>query len=60
MPDPDQLLTEDEEDLLDWATVAGLYAVDDIRILAAAIERGDADLQVDPSAWEKTLTAAER
>lgn len=69
MPHPDQpltnddeeepLLDEDEEDLLDWASMAELYAVGYIRILADAIERGDADLQVDPVAWENTLTAAE-
>ncbi|WP_437809615.1 hypothetical protein [Sorangium sp. So ce1078] len=59
MPNPDQPLTEDQEDLLDWATTAVLFAVGYIRILADAIERGDADLQVDPSAWENTLTAVE-
>lgn len=70
MPDPGQpltnddeedeiLLSEEDEDLLDWASWATLYAVGYIRILADAIERGDADLQVDPVAWENTLTAAE-
>ncbi|KYG02315.1 hypothetical protein BE21_55060 [Sorangium cellulosum] len=70
MPHPDQpltnddeededLLSEEDEDLLDWAGTAELYAVGYIRILADAIERGDADLQVDPGAWENTLTAAE-
>ncbi|WP_438034372.1 hypothetical protein [Sorangium sp. So ce204] len=69
MPDPDQpltnddedddLLSEEDEDLLDWASWATLYAVGYIRILADAFERGDADLQVDPSAWENTLIAAE-
>jgi hypothetical protein len=53
------LLNEEDEDLLEWAGTAELYAVGYIRILADAIERGDADLQVDPSAWENTLTAAE-
>ncbi|WP_437477712.1 hypothetical protein WME75_28830 [Sorangium sp. So ce1014] len=59
MSDPDQFLTEDEEDLLDWATTAVLFAGGYIRILADTIERGDADLQVDPVAWENTLTAVE-
>ena len=70
MPHPDQpltnddeeeedLLSEEDEDLLDWASWAELFAVGYIRILADAIERGDADLQVDPVAWENTLTAAE-
>ncbi|WP_437608568.1 hypothetical protein WMF20_47750 [Sorangium sp. So ce834] len=70
MPHPDQpltndddeeedLLNEEDEDLLEWAATAELYAVGYIRILADAIERGDADLQVDPGAWENTLTAAE-
>ncbi|WP_437640382.1 hypothetical protein [Sorangium sp. So ce854] len=59
MPHPDRILTEDAEDLLDWATMAELYAVGYIRILADAIERGDADLQVDPVAWENTLIAVE-
>ncbi|WP_437931753.1 hypothetical protein WMF37_21685 [Sorangium sp. So ce291] len=70
MPHPDQpltnddaeeedLLDEEEEDLLDWASMATLYAVGYMRILADAIERGDADLQVDPVAWENTLTAVE-
>ncbi|WP_434044784.1 MULTISPECIES: hypothetical protein [Sorangium] len=57
--DPDQLIPEEEEDLLDWATWATLYAVGYIRILAEAIERGDADIQVDPVAWENTLIAVE-
>ncbi|KYF79552.1 hypothetical protein BE20_17575 [Sorangium cellulosum] len=55
----EDLLDEEEEDLLDWATMTVLYAVGYIRILADAIERGDADLQVDPMAWENTLTAVE-
>jgi hypothetical protein len=59
MSDPDQLIPEEEEDLLDWATWATLYAVGYIRILADAIEHGDADLQVDPVAWENTLSAVE-
>ncbi|WP_437644188.1 hypothetical protein [Sorangium sp. So ce362] len=59
MPHPDQPLTEDQEDLLDWATTAVLFAGGYIRILADAIERGDADLQVDPVAWENTLIAVE-
>ncbi|WP_437585761.1 hypothetical protein [Sorangium sp. So ce1000] len=59
MSDPDQLIPEEEEDLLDWATMTVVYAVGYIRILAEAIERGDADLQVDPMAWENTLTAVE-
>ncbi|WP_437278898.1 hypothetical protein WME90_48130 [Sorangium sp. So ce375] len=70
MPHPDQpltnddeeeedLLSEEDEDLLDWATMTVVYAAGYIRILADAIERGDADLQVDPVAWENTLTAAE-
>jgi hypothetical protein len=70
MPHPDQpltnddeededLLSEEDEDLLDWASWATVYAVGYIRILADAIERGDADLQVHPVAWENTLTAAE-
>ncbi|WP_437650439.1 hypothetical protein [Sorangium sp. So ce362] len=59
MPHPDQILTEDLEDLLDWATMTKLYAVGYIRIVADAIERGDADLQVDPVAWENTLLAVE-
>ncbi|WP_437570144.1 hypothetical protein [Sorangium sp. So ce542] len=70
MPHPDQpltndddededLLNEEDEDLLEWAATAELYAVGYIRILADAIERGDADLQVHPGAWENTLTAAE-
>ncbi|WP_437689502.1 hypothetical protein [Sorangium sp. So ce176] len=59
MSDPDQLIPEEEEDLLDWATWAELFAVGYIRILADAIERGDADLQVDPVAWENTLSAVE-
>ncbi|WP_437484948.1 hypothetical protein WME75_46270 [Sorangium sp. So ce1014] len=69
MPHPDQpltndddeepLLSEEDEDLLDWATMTTVYAAGYIRILADAIERGDAELQVDPVAWENTLTAAE-
>ncbi|WP_437590005.1 hypothetical protein [Sorangium sp. So ce1000] len=59
MSDPDQLIPEEEEDLLEWASMAKLYAVGYIRILADAIERGDADLQVDPVAWENTLVAIE-
>ncbi|WP_437660850.1 hypothetical protein [Sorangium sp. So ce1182] len=59
MSDPDQLIPEEEEDLLYWASMATLYAVGYIRILADAIERGDADLQVDPVAWENTLIAVE-
>ncbi|WP_437635030.1 hypothetical protein [Sorangium sp. So ce854] len=58
MSDPDQLIPEEVEDLLEWASMAELYAVGYIRILADAIERGDADLQVDPSAWENTMAAA--
>ncbi|WP_437942301.1 hypothetical protein [Sorangium sp. So ce341] len=69
MPHPDQPLTNDEEEedlldeegenLLDWATTTVVYAVGYIRILADAIESGDADLQVDPVAWENTLNAVE-
>ncbi|WP_437713335.1 hypothetical protein WMF45_46545 [Sorangium sp. So ce448] len=69
MPHPDQpltndddeepLLDEDEEDLLDWASMATFYAAGYICILADAIEHGDAELQVDPVAWENTLSAAE-
>jgi hypothetical protein len=59
MPDPDQLIPEELEDLLDWASMVKLYAVGYIRILADAIERGDADLQVDPVAWDNTLIAIE-
>ncbi|MGK3960823.1 hypothetical protein WMF38_48210 [Sorangium sp. So ce118] len=53
------VLNEEDEDLLEWASTAELYAVGDIRILADAIERDDTDLQVDPVAWENTLTAVE-
>ncbi|WP_437897098.1 hypothetical protein [Sorangium sp. So ce124] len=59
MPDPDQLIPEEEEDLLEWASMAVFYAVGYIRILAEAIERGDADFQVDPAAWDNTLIAVE-
>ncbi|MGK3963469.1 hypothetical protein WMF38_04685 [Sorangium sp. So ce118] len=69
MPHPDQpltndeeeeaLLDEEEEDLLDRASMATLYAVGYIGILADAIERGDADLQMDSVAWENTLIAVE-
>ncbi|WP_437969163.1 hypothetical protein WMF04_07670 [Sorangium sp. So ce260] len=71
MPHPDQPLTNDddneeeallddeEEALLHWATMTVIYAAGYIRILADAIERGDADLQVDPVAWENTMTAVE-
>ncbi|WP_437522117.1 hypothetical protein WME79_30695 [Sorangium sp. So ce726] len=59
MSDPDPLIPEELEDLLDWATMAMLYAVGYIRILGDAIVRGDADLQVDPVAWENSLIAIE-
>ncbi|WP_438008546.1 hypothetical protein WME89_07480 [Sorangium sp. So ce321] len=46
-------------DQLDWAADAEVYAVGYIRILADAIARGDAEFQVDPSAWENTMAAVE-
>ncbi|WP_437725764.1 hypothetical protein [Sorangium sp. So ce861] len=50
---------QDLEDQLDWAANAEACAVSYIRNLAAALERGDAELGVDPSAWENTMAAVQ-
>ncbi|WP_437809612.1 hypothetical protein [Sorangium sp. So ce1078] len=50
---------EHMEDQLDWAANAEVYAVGYVRILADALDRGDAELGVDPSAWENTMTAVQ-
>lgn len=55
--------TEAEEDLeeeLAWAVDAQVFAMGYIYLLACALKRGDADLGVDPSAWENTMGAVER
>lgn len=50
---------EDWEDEFDWLVHAELFAVGYIHILTGALERGDAELGVDPSAWENTMAAVE-
>ncbi|WP_437757311.1 hypothetical protein [Sorangium sp. So ce1389] len=50
---------QDLEDQLDWAANAEACAVGYIRTLAGAIERGDAEPGVDPSAWEDTMAAVQ-
>ncbi|WP_437574051.1 hypothetical protein [Sorangium sp. So ce887] len=55
----DRAEQEHMEDQLDWASSAEVYAVGYIRMLADALERGDAELGVDPSAWENTMAAVQ-
>ncbi|WP_437761396.1 hypothetical protein WMF27_04970 [Sorangium sp. So ce281] len=58
----DEERTDAEEDLeeeLAWAVYAQVYAVGYTYLLACALKRGDADLGVEPCAWENTMGAAE-
>jgi hypothetical protein len=50
---------EDLEEELGWAVHAEFFGVGYIYILACAIERGDADVGIHPSAWENTMSAVE-
>ncbi|WP_437945513.1 hypothetical protein WME98_31990 [Sorangium sp. So ce296] len=58
----DEERTDAEEDLeeeLAWTVYAQVFALGYIYLLARALKRCDADLGVDPSAWENTMVAAE-
>lgn len=58
----DEERTEAEEDLeeeLAWAAYAQVFAVGYIYLLARALKRSDANLDVDLHAWENTMGAAE-
>jgi hypothetical protein len=57
--DEERTDAEAMEEELAWAVYAQAFAVGYIYLLACALKRGDADLGVDPSAWENTMTAAE-
>lgn len=50
---------EETSDQLEWLALATMFTVGYSRLLIGAIERGEASLGVDPSAWENALGAAE-
>ncbi|XXT21429.1 hypothetical protein WME94_07685 [Sorangium sp. So ce429] len=59
MTDDERPDLEDRIDELDWAYHAELFAVGYIHILTGAIERGDVNLGICPTAWENTMSAVE-
>jgi hypothetical protein len=46
-------------DELEWVVWAECLGAASIHVLTGAIERGAADLEIDPSAWENTMAALE-
>ncbi|KYF51527.1 hypothetical protein BE08_15380 [Sorangium cellulosum] len=59
MIDDERPDVEEVVDELDWAYHAELFAVGYIHVLTRAIERGDLDLGICPTAWENTMNAVE-
>ncbi|WP_437624400.1 hypothetical protein [Sorangium sp. So ce1151] len=59
MTDDERPDLEDMVDELDWAYHAELFTVGYIHILTGAIERGDLDPGICPTAWENTMSAVE-